>query len=100
MDALSIILHQVRKAIEATGAAPDPLQDALVEAERVCRRSLGGGMHPISRVPSATTKARIIELAVQGLPNATISQRLGVTDRYVRRIVSDLRIEGRNNSTP
>lgn len=100
MDALAIILCQVRKAIEATGAPPDPLQDALNEAERVCRRALGGGTHHISRAPSASTKARIIELASKGVPNATISERLGVTDRYVRRIVSDLRIHGRNNSTP
>lgn len=100
MDALAIILCQVRKAIEASGVPPDPLQDALIEAERVCRGALGGGMHHISRAPSASTKARIIELAAQGLPNGTISERLGVTDRYVRRIVSQVRFPGRNNSTP
>lgn len=92
MDALALILRQVRLAIEATGAAPDPLQDALDAAERNCRASLGGSFHHISRAPSASTKARIIELAAQQLDNATIAQRLGVSDRYVRRIVSQLRI--------
>lgn len=92
MDALALILRTVRQVLEATGAPPDPLQDALVEAERRCRSSLGGNHHHISRAPSASTKARIIELAEQQLDNATIAQRLGVTDRYVRRIVSQLRI--------
>ncbi|MCV2423398.1 helix-turn-helix domain-containing protein [Paucibacter sp. DJ4R-1] len=93
MDALSLILRHVRLAIEAAGVPPDPLQDALDAAERACRTSLGGSFHPISRAPSASTKARIIELACQQLDNATIAHRLGVSDRYVRRIVSQLRIE-------
>lgn len=93
MDALALILRQVRLAIEATGVPPDPLQHALAEAERACRSSLGGAFHHISRAPSATTKARIIELAAQQLDNATIAQRLGVSDRYVRRVVSQLRID-------
>jgi hypothetical protein len=91
MDALAIILSIVRQAIESTGAPPDRFQDALHEAERLTRSSLGGSFHHISRVPSPTTKARIIELAAQQLDNATIARRLGVTDRYVRRIVSQLR---------
>lgn len=95
MDALSLILRTVRLAIDATDAPSSPLQDALVEAERQCRNSLGGGCHHISRAPSASTKARIIELAEQRLDNATIAQRVGVTDRYVRRIVSQLRITSR-----
>lgn len=91
MDALAIILRQVRAAIEASGVPPAPLQGALQEAERLCRSSLGGAFHHISRVPGPSTKARIIELAEQRLDNATIAQRLGVSDRYVRRIVSQLR---------
>lgn len=92
MDALAIFLKLVREAIEASGAPPDCLQDALASAEQRARSTLGGHMHHISRVASVTTKARVIELAVEGLPNAVISERLGISDRYVRRIVSQLRI--------
>ena len=92
MDALAIFLKLVREAIEASGAPPDTLQDALVSAEQRARSTLGGHMHHISRTAFVTTKARVIELAGEGLPNAIISERLGISDRYVRRIVSQLRI--------
>jgi DNA-binding NarL/FixJ family response regulator len=92
MDALAIILRIVRETIEASGVPPDPVQTALVEAERRARGSLGGHFHHISRVPDLPTKARIVELAEQGLPNALISERLNVSDRYVRRVVSQLRL--------
>ena len=92
MDALAIFLKLVREAIEASGAPPGSMQDALAAAEQKARASLGGHMHHISRVPAVSTKARVIELAVEGLPNAVISERLGISDRYVRRIVSQLRI--------
>lgn len=89
MDVLTLILRTVRATIEGTGAPPDALQDALDDAERRLRGSLGGGQHHISRIPS--TKARIVELADQGLTPQQISERLGVTDRYVRKVVSLLR---------
>lgn len=93
MDALSIILQTVRSTIESTGAPPDALQEAIAQAERRLRSSLGGGMHHISRAPQVTTKARIIELAEadQALSSSQISQRLGVSDRHVRRVLSMLR---------
>lgn len=92
MDALALILRQVRLAIEATGVPPDPLQQALDDAERACRSSLGGSFHHISRAPSVSTKARVAQLANQGLANAEISERTGVSKRHVRRIISQLRI--------
>lgn len=92
MDALSIFLKFVREAAEASGAPPDALQDALIAAEQRARSTLGGAFHHISRLPATTTKARVIELAGQGLPNGVISERLGISDRYVRRIVSQLRV--------
>lgn len=91
VDALAIIMRAVREAIQATGAPPDPLQDALAEAERVLRRSLGGGMHHISRLPQVSTRARIIELAQAGLPNPVIAQRLQVDGSYVRRVTRWMR---------
>lgn len=92
MDALAIFLRMVREAIEASGAPPDQLQEWLATAEVRARSTLGGAHHHISRWPAVSTKARVIELAQQKLPNAVIAERLGVTDRYVRRIVSQLRI--------
>ena len=93
MDALAIFLKLVREAFEQSGAAPDTVHAALAEAEQRARSTLGGSFHHISRVPAVSTKARVIELAQEGLPNAVISERLGISDRYVRRIVSQLRIE-------
>jgi methylphosphotriester-DNA--protein-cysteine methyltransferase len=92
MDALAIFLKLVREAVEASGAPPDAFQEALISAEARARSALGGSHHHISRWPAVSTKARVIELAQQKLPNAVIAERLGVTDRYVRRIVSQLRI--------
>lgn len=92
MDALAIILRTVTQIHEAkAGQSPEALQPILEEAERQLRSSLGGGFHHISRLPDVPTKARIVALAGQGVPNAAISERLGVSDRYVRRIVSQLR---------
>lgn len=101
MDVLSIILRTVLDTIQASGAPPDQVQQMLSEAERRLRSSLGGAFHHISRAPpAASTKARIAELAATGLRAQQISQRLGVSDRYVRRVVSLLRIDpaddGRN----
>lgn len=92
MDALSIFLKLVREAFEQAGASPDAVQAALAEAETRARASLGGTQHHISRWPAVSTKARVIELAEQGLPNTVISERLGITKRHVRRIISQLRI--------
>lgn len=86
MDILSLILRSVREQIEALGVPPDPLQEALLEAEMTLRRSLGGAQHHISRLPS--TKARILDLVSEGLTPQQISQRLGVTDRYVRKVAA------------
>jgi hypothetical protein len=91
MDVLTLILRTVRNAIEQTGAPPDALQDALAEAERTLRSSLGGGAHVISRVQQVSTKARIATLAESGLAATQISERLGVSDRYVYRVLSQLR---------
>lgn len=101
MDVLSIILRTVLDTIQASGAPPDQVQHMLSEAERRLRSSLGGTCHHISRAPPpASTKARIAELSATGLRAQQISQRLGVSDRYVRRVVSMLRIDpvddGRN----
>jgi AraC-like DNA-binding protein len=93
MDALGIILRIVRETIQASGVPPDAVQDALAEAERRSRRSLGGAMHHISRVPQVLAKEQIIELAAQDLSAQQISQRVGVSDRYVRRILRLLRVE-------
>lgn len=90
MDVLTLILRTVRTTIEGTGAPPDALQDALEAAERRLRGSLGGSQHHISRLPS--TKARVAELAEQGLTPQQISERLGISDRHVRRVISMLRI--------
>lgn len=92
MDALAIFLKLVREAMEQTGAPPDAVQEALTVAEARARSSLGGGHHHISRWPAVSTKARVVELVGQGLPNALISERLGITPRHVRRIISQLRI--------
>lgn len=92
MDALTIILRHVRETIEATGVPPDALQQALAEAEARTRRSLGGQAHHISRLPQVPTKARIVELASEQLTPQQISQRLGVTDRYVRKVIEQLRL--------
>lgn len=89
MDVLTIILRTVRASIEGSGAPPDALQDAIDEAESKLRRTLGGSQHHISRIPS--TKARIVELAEQGLTPQQIRDRLGVTDRYVRKVISLIR---------
>lgn len=91
MDALSLILRLVRQQIEATGVPPDRLQDALSEAERLSRSSLGGSMHHISRAPSVAAKARIIDLATQGLSATQVSERLGVSPQWVRRVYRQLR---------
>ena len=91
MDALALILRAVREAIEASGAPPDALQDHLQEAERVLRGRLGGGVHYIHRVQHVSTKQRVIELAEQGLSSTQIAERLGISDRWARKVVSLLR---------
>lgn len=91
MDALCIILRTVREAIQATGAPPDPVQAALEDAERSLRRSLGGALHHISRAPELSTKARIGQLIADGLAPSQIVERLGVSDRYVRKVREQLR---------
>lgn len=91
MDALSLILRMVRQQIEATGVPPDSLQAALSEAERLSRSSLGGAAHHISRAPNLAAKARIIDLAAQGLSAAQVSERLGVTPQWVRRVYRQIR---------
>lgn len=90
-DALTIILTTLRNSIQATGVPPDALQDALHDAERRLRASLGGGHHHISRVPS--TKARIAELAEQQrLTSGQIAERLGITQQYVCRVTRLLNV--------
>lgn len=99
MDVLSIILRTVLDTIHTSGAPPDALQQHLAEAERRLRSSLGGAVHHISRAPQVSTKARIAELAASGLRTPQISERLGVSDRYVRRVLSLVRVDtgdGRN----
>lgn len=93
MDALSIILRVVRETIEGSGAPPDALQDSIEAAERRLRSSLGGALHHISRAPASSAKARIVELVEQdpALTPAQIRERLGVSDRYVRKIFEQLR---------
>jgi len=90
MDALAIILRTVREVIEASGAPPDALQDHLSEAERRLRGRLGGNMHHISRMPHVPTKARILELSADLKPRE-VAERLGVTSRYVRIVLQQLR---------
>lgn len=91
MDVLTLILRTVRQQIEATGVPPDALQDALSEAERLSRSSLGGAMHHISRMPNLAAKSRIIDLAAQGLSTSEVSERLGVSPQWVRRVYRQLR---------
>lgn len=91
MDVLVIILRTVREAIQATGAQPDPVQAALEDAERSLRKSLGGAQHHISRAPYISAKARVQQLDEQGLATAQIAERLGVSDRYVRKVRQLLR---------
>lgn len=91
MDALVVILRIVREHIEAIGVPPDALQNALAEAEYTLRRNLGGAVHHISRVQQVPTKARIVELADEGLSHRKIAERLGVTDRWVRKVLSEFR---------
>ena len=93
MDILTLIIRTVRQQIEATGVPPDRLQDALSEAERLTRSSLGGAMHHINRVAHVPVKARIIDLSAAGLSATQVSERLGVSDRYVRRVLQHLRVE-------
>lgn len=90
MDILTIILRTVRETIQASGAPPDALQEALDAAERRLRSSLGGHMHHVSRAPQITTKAKIIDLSA-ALDAPQIASRLGVTDRYVRKVLQQLR---------
>lgn len=92
MDILAIILRTVRQHIEATGVPPDQLQDALADAEHALRGSLGGAVHHISRLPQVATKARVHELAAQGLTPQQIAERLGITDRHARRLMQLLRV--------
>ncbi len=89
MDVLTLILRTVRTTIEASGVPPDGLQAALEAAESRLRASLGGEQHHISRAVS--TKERIATLLEQGLTPQQVSQRLGVTDRYVRMVSAMLR---------
>jgi hypothetical protein len=90
MDVLTLILRTVRQTIEASGAPPDALQDWLADAECSVRRSFGGATHHISRLPHVPNKARIIDLAAEGLKTQQISERVGVTPQYVRRVLSQL----------
>jgi AraC-like DNA-binding protein len=90
MDTLTIILRTIRREIEATGVPPDSLQDALTRAERTVRGSLGGGFHLITRAPDPSTAERIAQLA-PALSTKQISERLGVSDRHVRRVIAMLR---------
>lgn len=90
MDVLVLILRTVREHIEATGVPPDPIQNALADAEHALRRSLGGAVHHISRVQHVPTKARIVELAEQGLRPREIAERLNVTPQWVRRVLAEL----------
>lgn len=90
MDVLTLILRTVRQTIEASGAPPDALQDWLADAECSVRRSFGGSSHHISRLPHVPTKARIIDLADEGLTTQQISERLAVSPQYVRRILSQI----------
>jgi len=91
MDILSLILRTVRLHIEATGVPPDPLQEALADAEHALRGSLGGAAHHISRLPYVPTKARILELAAAGLTTSQIAERLDVTRRYVNLVLQQAR---------
>lgn len=88
MDILTVILRHVREAIEQTGSPPDSLQDALAEVEHKLRRSVGGAVHHISRVQQVPAKVRVLELHGQGLTPQQISERIGVTDRYARMVIS------------
>jgi DNA-binding NarL/FixJ family response regulator len=94
VDVLALILRVVREHIEATGVQPDALQNALYDAEHSLRRSVGGAVHHISRVQYVPTKARILELSESGLTNRQIAERLGVSDRWVRKVVYELRSAG------
>lgn len=91
MDVLTLILRTVRASIEATGAPPDAIQDALADAEARLRRDYGGATHHISRVQQPTTKAQILDLAAAGRTPQQISAVLGVTDRYVRQVLAAVR---------
>lgn len=91
MDVLAFILLIVREHIEATGVPPDALQDALADVEHRVRRSFGGAVHHISRIQYVPTKARIFELADDGLTTRQIADRLGVTDRWVRKVRAEMR---------
>lgn len=88
MDILTLILRQVREAIEQTGVPPDALQDALAEAEHKLRRSIGGAEHHVSRVQQIPAKVRVLELHGQGLTPQQIAERTGVTDRYARMVIA------------
>lgn len=92
MDVLTLFVRTVREAIQATGVPPDALQDALDDAESQLRRSMGGGLHHISRVPPI--KAQVAKLAESGLGTAQISVQLGISDRHVRRVLQMLRRGG------
>lgn len=90
-DILCLVLRVVRESIEATGAPPDGLQDALACAEDRLRRSIGGSVHTIARVPPQLLKQRIIELAGSGLNPAQIRDRIGVSEGYMYRILRTVR---------
>jgi hypothetical protein len=93
MDTLTLILRTVRAQIEATGVPPDRLQDALGAAERKLRAGLGGGVHLISRTPELPTAERVAQLAPV-LTTRQISERLGISERHARRVITQLRREG------
>ncbi|MEY2653219.1 MAG: hypothetical protein RLZZ524_246, partial [Pseudomonadota bacterium] len=63
MDTLTIILRTIRREIEATGVPPDAFQDVLSRAESTLRRSIGGEVHFISRLPEESTAERIGKLS-------------------------------------
>jgi len=88
MDALIIILRAVRESIQASGVPPDALQDALTQAERRCRAMLGGGLHPISRMPPESLKSRIIGHAQAGRAVAEIVAITGADESYVHRVLA------------
>ena len=85
MDIVEGFLRVVREQIQSLGVPPDALQEALLNIEYTLHRSWGGGTHYVPRLPS--TKARIFDLDASGLTAKQISERLGVTDRYVRKVL-------------
>ncbi|MDP4300357.1 helix-turn-helix domain-containing protein [Leptothrix discophora] len=91
MDALTIILRTLQRELERRASPIDGLDEAIAQTDRAVRGAMGGALHLISRIPEPTKAERIAQLAATHTTRQ-IAERVGVSDRHVRRVISRLRL--------